>query len=161
MLKLYHGSNVVIDKIDLCLSRKGKDFGCGFYLNPIESQAMEMAVRTSKRMQEGEPVVNAYLFDDSLLSSECTPLSVKIFEDYSVEWAEFILKNRKNMASQPAHSYDIVVGPIANDTVGLQMRRFIQGYIDIERMIEELRFQRPAIQYFFGTEKAISYLKKI
>ena len=53
---------------------------------------MEMAVRTSKRMQEGEPVVNAYLFDDSLLSSECTPLSVKIFEDYSVEWAEFILK---------------------------------------------------------------------
>lgn len=122
---------------------------------------MEMAVRTSQRMQEGEPVVNAYLFDDSLLSSECTPLSVKIFEDYSVEWAEFILKNRKNMASQPAHSYDIVVGPIANDTVGLQMRRFIQGYIDIERMIEELHFQRPAIQYFFGTEKAISYLKKI
>lgn len=122
---------------------------------------MEMAVRTSQRMQEGEPVVNAYLFDDSLLSSECTPLSVKIFEDYSVEWAEFILKNRKNMASQPVHSYDIVVGPIANDTVGLQMRRFIQGYIDIERMIEELRFQKPAIQYFFGTEKAISYLKKI
>lgn len=139
MLKLYHGSNVVIDKIDLCRSRKGKDFGCGFYLNPNKEQAMEMAVRTSKRMQEGEPVVNAYLFDDSLLSSECTPLSVKIFEDYSVEWAEFILKNRKNMASQPAHSYDIVVGPIANDTVGLQMRRFIQGYIDIERMIEELR----------------------
>ena len=131
------------------------------FLRNMLEQAMEMAVRTSKRMQEGEPVVNAYLFDDSLLSSECTPLSVKIFEDYSVEWAEFILKNRKNMASQPAHSYDIVVGPIANDTVGLQMRRFIQGYIDIERMIEELRFQKPAIQYFFGTEKAISYLKKI
>lgn len=161
MLKLYRGSNVVIDKIDLCRSRKGKDFGCGFYLNPNKEQAKEMAVRTFQRMQEGEPVVNAYLFDDSLLSSECISLSVKIFEDYSVEWAEFILKNRKNMASQPAHSYDIVVGPIANDTVGLQMRRFIQGYIDIERMIEELRFQKPAIQYFFGTEKAISYLKKI
>ena len=29
MLKLYHGSNVVIDKIDLCRSRKGKDFGEG------------------------------------------------------------------------------------------------------------------------------------
>ena len=85
------GSNVVIDKIDLCRSRKGKDFGCGFYLNPNKEQAMEMAVRTSKRMQEGEPIVNAYLFDDSLLSSECTPLSVKLFEDYSLEWAEFIL----------------------------------------------------------------------
>ena len=52
MLKLYHGSNVEIDKIDLCRSRKGKDFGCGFYLNPNKEQAMEMAVRTSKRMQE-------------------------------------------------------------------------------------------------------------
>lgn len=48
-----------------------------------------------------------------------------------------------------------------NDTVGLQMRRFIQGYISIERMIEELRFHTPAVQYFFGTEKAVGYLKRI
>lgn len=90
MLKLYHGSNVVIDKIDLCRSRKGKDFGCGFYLNPNESQAMEMAIRTSKRLQEGMPIVNSYLFDESLLFSDNSPLLVKIFEDYSVEWAEFV-----------------------------------------------------------------------
>ena len=91
---------------------------------------MEMAVRTSQRMQEGEPIVNAYLFDESLLSDRCAPLSVKIFEEYSVEWAEFILKNRKNLTSHPIHSYDIVVGPIANDTVGLQMRRrnWVQMY---------------------------------
>ena len=72
-----------------------------------------------------------------------------------------VVIDKIDLTSHPIHSYDIVVGPIANDTVGLQMRRFIQGYIDIERMIEELHFQRPAIQYFFGTEKAISYLKKI
>ena len=52
MLKLYHGSNVVIDKIDLCHARKGKDLGCGLYLNPNESQAREMAVRTTQRLQE-------------------------------------------------------------------------------------------------------------
>ena len=160
MLKLYHGSNVEIDKIDLCRSRKGKDFGCGFYLNPDKAQAMEMAIRTSQRMQNGEPIVNAYLFDDSLLDNESS-LSIKIFKEYSIEWAEFILKNRKNLTATPAHPYDIVVGPIADDTVGLQMRRLMQGYIDMERMVEELRFNKPAIQYFFGTEKAISCLKKI
>lgn len=63
MLKLYHGSNVVIDRIDLSRSRKGKDFGCGFYLNPNKSQAMEMAIRTAQRMKEGEPVLNTFLFD--------------------------------------------------------------------------------------------------
>lgn len=161
MLKLYHGSNVTIDEIDLCRSRKGKDFGCGFYLNPDKSQALEMAVRTAKRLQEGEPIVNAYLFDENLLADKDTPLSVKVFEEYSKEWAEFVLMNRRNMTSTPAHPYDIVIGPIADDTVGLQMRRFMLGYIDIDRMIEELRFHKPAVQYFFGTEKAISYLRVV
>lgn len=161
MLKLYHGSNVTIEKIDLCHSRKGKDFGCGFYLNPDKSQALEMAVRTAKRLQEGEPIVNAYLFDENLLTDKDTPLSVKVFEEYSKEWAEFVLMNRRNMTSTPAHPYDIVIGPIADDTVGLQMRRFMLGYIDIDRMIEELRFHKPAVQYFFGTEKAISYLRVV
>lgn len=161
MLKLYHGSNVVIDQIDLSMSRRGKDFGCGFYLNPDKNQAMDMAVRTAKRMQEGEPVLNTYLFDDGLINTEKSPFSVKVFDGYSVEWAEFILMNRKNLSDKPAHPYDIVIGPIANDTVGLQMRRFMQGYISVERMIEELKFNKPAIQYFFGTELAVGYLNKI
>ena len=135
MLKLYHGSNVVIDKIDLSCSKRGKDFRCGFYLNPNKAQAMEMAVRTTQRLKEGEPILNTYLFDDSLIKTGHSPLSIKVFEEYSVEWAEFILKNRKNLSDKPVHSYDIVVGPIANDTVGLQMRRFMQGYISVERMI--------------------------
>lgn len=152
---------MTIEKIDLCRSRKGKDFGCGFYLNPDKSQALEMAVRTARRLQEGEPIVNAYLFDENLLTDKDTPLSVKVFEEYSKEWAEFVLMNRRNMTSTPAHPYDIVIGPIADDTVGLQMRRFMLGYIDIDRMIEELRFHKPAVQYFFGTEKAISYLRVV
>lgn len=161
MLKLYHGSNVVIEKIDLSRSKRGKDFGCGFYLNPNKEQAMNMAIRTTLRLKEGEPILNTFLFDDHLIRNNPSPFSVKVFDDYSIEWAEFILKNRKNLNNKPVHPYDIVIGPIANDTVGLQMRRFIQGYISLERMIEELKFNKPAFQYFFGTELAISYLTKI
>ena len=93
MLKLYHGSNVIINEIDLCLSRKGKDFECGFYLNPNESQAMEMAIRTTQRQKEGKPIVNTFIFDETVLTDESSPLSVKVFVDYSKEWAEFILMN--------------------------------------------------------------------
>ncbi len=160
MLKLYHGSNVDIDEIDLSCSKRGKDFGRGFYLNPNKEQAMQMAVRTTQRMMEGEPIVNTYLFDDSVMK-DVSILTVKVFPEYSIEWAEFVLMNRKNLGDTPVHQYDIVVGPIADDTVGLQMRRFLQGYISVERMIEELRFHEPAVQYFFGTKKAIDYLKKI
>lgn len=60
MITLYHGSNIEINQIDLSLSRKGKDFGCGFYLNANKQQAIEMAVRTANRMKTGSPIVSAF-----------------------------------------------------------------------------------------------------
>lgn len=160
MMKLYHGSNVEIEHIDLSLSKRGKDFGKGFYLNADFQQALAMAQRTARRLSAGSPVVNAYEFDDSLLNGGSN-LSIKIFNDYCVEWAEFVLMNRKNDTDTAAHPYDIVVGPIANDTVGVQIRRFVNGYIPMDVLIEELRFHgNRAIQYFFGTERAVKLLKK-
>ena len=47
MTRLYHGSNVAIEKIDLSRSKRGKDFGQGFYLNADPDQAMDMAIRTT------------------------------------------------------------------------------------------------------------------
>lgn len=57
MMRLYHGSNMAIDKIDLALSKRGKDFGQGFYLNADPGQAKAMAVRTTRFLNEGQPTV--------------------------------------------------------------------------------------------------------
>lgn len=38
MILLYHGSNVAIEKIDLSRSKRGKDFGQGFYLKPTQTK---------------------------------------------------------------------------------------------------------------------------
>lgn len=161
MITLYHGSNVEIAEIDLSRSRFGKDFGCGFYLNADLEQAFAMAERTARRMDEGTPTVNAYRFDETALSAD-NILRTKMFDDYTVEWAEFVLANRQNKCRTPIHPYDIVVGPIADDTVGVQLRRFLSGYIDIHKMIDELRYHnQPAYQYFFGTSKAVALLEKI
>ena len=161
MLKLYHGSNVIINEIDLCLSRKGKDFGCGFYLNPNESQAMEMAIRTTQRQKEGKPIVNTFIFDETVLTDESSPLSVKVFVDYSKEWAEFILMNRKNLTSTPAHTYDIVIGPIANDDVRTQFVKHMLGEITEIELMENLKWKRCTYQYCFISDEAISFLKII
>ena len=40
---LYHGSNMMIEEIDLAKSRPYKDFGKAFYLSDNEKQAKEMA----------------------------------------------------------------------------------------------------------------------
>ncbi|MDE5922620.1 MAG: DUF3990 domain-containing protein [Muribaculum sp.] len=39
---LYHGSNMVIDRIDLEKSKPNKDFGRGFYLSENETQALNI-----------------------------------------------------------------------------------------------------------------------
>ena len=38
-MRLYHGSNIVIDSINLAMCRPYKDFGKGFYLTDIKEQA--------------------------------------------------------------------------------------------------------------------------
>lgn len=58
-MKLYHGSNIEIDHVNLAMCRPYKDFGKGFYLTDIKEQAERMAVRVS-RIYGGFPVVNVY-----------------------------------------------------------------------------------------------------
>ena len=91
-----------------------------------------------------------------------TGLNIKTFSEYSVELAEFIVMNRKKNSDIPAHPYDIVIGPIADDTVGVQIRRYTMGYMSASALVEELKFKGDhAIQYFFGTTRAINFLKRI
>ena len=156
-MKLYHGSNVEIESIDLALGRRGKDFGKGFYVNPDYMQAVEFCSSVIRREGVGIPTVTSFDFDESALNI----LNVMRFDGYSKEWAEFILLNRNNTSDVPAHDYDIVVGPIADDGVGTQIRRLSRGFITFDAFLEELKYSKVSIQYFFGTEEAIKYLKKI
>lgn len=157
---LYHGSNTDITEIDLMMSKVGKDFGCGFYLSADKVQAFELAERKTEQLGTGMPTLNTYEFDEHCLNS--FDLSMLQFQKYSKEWAEFVLMNRRNRTRIPSHSYDIVIGPIANDVVGYQIRRFTSGLIDIEKFLEELKYMKGlTMQYFFGTEKALRYLIKV
>lgn len=155
MIKLYHGTNTSFEKIDLSKSRPNKDFGKGFYLTDIRSQAVDMAQRRCI-MEGGDPLVLTFLFDDQELNHDS--LKVKIFESVSEEWAKFIISNRR---TRKKHDYDIVIGPVADDGVVLQIDRYINRLIDLPTLVKELTFRKLNRQFYFGTEKAISYLKKI
>ena len=156
-MKLYHGSNVEIEYVDLSRGRRGKDFGKGFYANPDYMQAVEFCSNVIRREGSGIPTVTSFEFDESALDM----LNIKRFDGYTKEWAEFILMNRNNISDKPAHDFDIVIGPIADDGVGTQIRRLSRGFITFDAFLEEIKYSKVSIQYFFGTEKALKYLKKI
>lgn len=153
---LYHGSNMDIDKIDLEMSKPNKDFGKGFYLSEREEQAMEMANFKSVLLG-GEPIVTKFEFDVGMMKN--SKLRVKVFKEYSEEWADFVFANREG---HEVEQYDIVYGPIANDKVGLQIRKLKDGSIDKTEFLNRLKYMKGiTFQYYFGTEKAIKYLSRL
>ena len=156
---LYHGSTIDIEEIDLNKSKPNKDFGRGFYLSAEKQQALEMASFKAELLEQ-DAILNVYEFEECHLSD--SSLKVKIFDNYDEEWADFIFANRNNEAPTPVHDYDIVIGPIANDRVGLQIRKLVEQEIDFATFLERLKYMKGiTFQYFFGTERAIRLLKKV
>lgn len=155
-MKLYHGSNTVIEQIDLSKCKPYKDFGQGFYLTEIKEQAELMARRTSA-IYGGEPIVSEFEFDETAL----TILSVKMFEEPSEEWALFVMANRNRKNIQPIHCFDIVIGPVADDTIATLFRNFDDGIIDLHMLVNGLKYRKVSSQYLFHSVEAVKYLHRI
>ena len=156
MILLYHGSNMIIDKIDLSKSRPYKDFGRAFYLSADKNQAEEMA-RFKVMIGGGIERVTFFEFDET----EIKELKVKSFEGYTKEWAEFVNNNRDEKQDFH-HDYDLVYGPIANDTVGVQIRDLRERKISLDTFLKNLEYHKGiTFQYAFCTSFAISKLKRL
>lgn len=157
-MKLYHGTNVDFTKIDINKSKPNKDFGQGFYLSADYAQAENMAKIKFEQMEIGKPIVQEYWVDEKEMDQLCC----LTFDDYSEEWAKFILLNRNNPSLKPLHDYDIVIGPIADDKVGVQLWKYESQLIDLPTLVKRLKYMKGITkQYFFGTERAVNLLKRI
>ena len=155
---LYHGTNADIESIDLTKGLRFKDFGKGFYLTPNRETACRMAQKRA-RLFGGTATLITYELDDSALQSD---LKVRVFpEKASVEWLLFVDANRDRKSQQPVHDYDIVIGPIADDGVVLQLTNYREGIYSPEEAARLLQDRYLDQQYYFGTERALNYLHKI
>ena len=122
---------------------------------PPQHVATRQAERKLLQFGTGTKVVQSYFLDEEKL----TGLKVLRFDSYTEEWADFILLNRQNKEKRSLHDYDIVVGPIANDTVGFQIRRYTEGIITKAQFLQEIMYHQVTMQYFFGTERALTILE--
>lgn len=157
-MKLYHGTNSDIEAIDLTRGLRYKDFGKGFYATPDRTTAIRMAQKRA-RLFGGVATLITYEFDELTL-----PLGLKIkrfHEQASVEWLLFVDANRDRKNVTPIHNYDIVIGPIANDGVVLQLTNYREGIYTPEQAAQLLQDKYLDQQYYFGTAKALQYLHKV
>lgn len=165
-MRLYHGSNIAIDNINLAMCRPYKDFGQGFYLTDIEEQAEKMAIRVARIYGE-KPIVNIYEIDDDF--KDFKDLKIKDFGIQTTEeWARFVMNNRsrvftdiKNVLCNKDNKYDIVIGPVADDNMALLFRQYENEIIDFETLVKGMIYKETSSQYSFHTEKSVKLLRKV
>ena len=153
-MKVYHGSYTEITKINLSYCEKAKDFGQGFYVTNIRSQAEYWAIRKGKD-KKTEGFVTEFDFNEN----SCRNLNMKMlhFDDYNEKWLDFVVLNRKNDTAQQAHDYDIVEGPVADDRINRQIDDYIEGVISKEQFLNDL-IHNPSHQICFCTVQSLQML---
>ena len=148
-MQVFHGSDVKIEKIDISKCEYFRDFGRGFYVTNIREHAYLRAVDIARRNNSDKPIVTEFKYIETYPIT--VGMNIKKFENISKEWVEFIMLNRNRRISHPAHTFDIVEGPIANDKMVVQIRLYEQGKISIEKLIEKLTYREPTHQICFCT----------
>ncbi len=141
-MKLYHTGEKEIREPDIRRGRKNADFGQGFYLSPDRD--------FSSRWAGADAVINEYDLDESGL----------VIHRFSrdEEWFSYIFHNRR---ARDDLSADVVIGPIANDTIFETFGIISSGFLKPADALKLLLVGPEYTQVAVKTEKALSRLKWI
>lgn len=154
-MKLYHGSTVTVKKPNILKGRKATDFGKGFYTTTKLEQAEKWAELKKNRIQSQKAIVSVYEVPDNILEMG---FSVCRFDGATKEWLDFVVTNRKGQGS---NSYDLTMGPVANDRLYATIRLYEQGVITADAAIEMLKTHTLFNQLSFHSARAAALLKYI
>ena len=140
---LYHGSTVVVEHPEIRTQRFNKDFYFGFYCTLMREQAERWATRF------GDGIVNVYEY---LPNPE---LKTLVFPEMTEKWLDFIAACRSGIP----HPYDIVEGPMADDTIYNYVQGFLDGKYTREMFWALARFKHPTHQISFHTTASLATLR--
>ncbi len=141
-MKLYHTGKEEIRDPDIRRGRKNADFGQGFYLSPDKD--------FSYRWAGADAVINEYELDES-------GLLIHRF-NRNEDWFTYILHNRR---ARDDLSVDVVMGPIANDTIFETFGIISSGFLMPADALKLLLVGPEYTQAAVKTEKAVSQLRWI
>lgn len=147
IIRLYHAGNLVIENPDVHYGRKNADFGQGFYTSDDE----EFSRRWARERKGQKTYVNVYDLD-------CSALKIRVLQR-DAEWFRYIFANRRGKPDEC--DADVIIGPIANDTIYDTFGIFTSGFISDEDALAMLKEGPEYRQTVLKSEKAAQQLKWI
>ena len=145
-LILYHMGFQIIEKPDVHYGRKNADFGQGFYL----SAQKEFSMRWARERKGAVTYLNRY-------SLNLEGLNIKRFER-NEEWFRYLFANRRGY-SDGLGEFDVIIGPIANDTLYDTWGIITSGFLEESEAMELLMLGAVYEQVVLKNEKAAAALR--
>ncbi len=142
---VYHSGFEEIKHPDVHYGRINADFGQGFYL----TDDWDFSKRWTVPKMGKSPVINVYELD-------LQELKVHRF-DRDRNWFTYIFNNRRSM--KDSIDADVIIGPIANDTLYDTMGIFTGGILSDDEAMELLMVGTNYRQIVLKTERAAEKLK--
>lgn len=154
---VYHGSNVIVEHPRLVCQNRTLDFGYGFYTTTNLSQAINFANKVADRRECGSPHISMYEVPE--INDLQLNFQVLIFPEPDGAWLDFVCANRNG--NYHGQSYDIILGPVANDTIYRTFIAYEDGILTREETIARLKIKKLYNQMTFSTEAALQQLNYI
>ena len=142
-MTVYHGGYISVENPQVRIGRNTKDFGTGFYCTVIKEQAQRWAKRYNTKIVS--------IYDVRIPEG----LKVLEFGEMTEEWLDFIVACRQGKS----HKYDIVEGPMADDTIYNYLQNYLDGKISRSAFWELVKFKYPTHQISFHTVSALDTLE--
>lgn len=165
-IKLYHGSDHIIEKPNLLSGKPNNDYGRGFYCTRLPEMASEWACKNNS-----DGVLNEYD-----LTTDTLHILNLASEQYSIlNWLAVLLENRtfslkqriaedvkayilKNF-SVDLRRYDVVIGYRADDSYFAYAEDFVNNTLPLSGLNEALYLGKLGLQTVLISEKAFDNLE--
>lgn len=152
MIRLYHGSDVAVESPLTGIGRKALDFGEGFYVTALLSQAEDWARNKARYFMLPEGTVSLYDFDLEAAKAE---YRYHKFEAYDREWLHFIVNNCDG--GDDWKQYDVIEGGVANDRVIDTVENYRAGLIDEDTALRLLSMHQPNHQICITKQAVVDW----
>lgn len=123
-----------------------------FHGSAVVVEKPKVIIKQAKRwalVKRPGHVINKYSYHED------SQLKILKFEKMTDEWLDFVVACRRGIA----HQYDMVEGPMADDTIWDYIEDYIEGEITREAFWVLVKFKYPTHQIVFCNDKALETLK--
>ena len=165
-IKLYHGSDKIVEHPELGKGSAKNDYGQGFYCTAHFELACEWASKNE--------AVNGYANEYVLNLSDLKVLDLSDPAYNILNWITLLIQNRTFESTAPiseqakqyllanfnvdVSGYDVIKGYRADDSYFSFARDFVNNTISVQQLAKAMKLGKLGIQYMLRTEKAFANL---